>query len=112
MTDDPLSRVQAAYAVLKRAIDERFPYGRFVAIAGGKLVANAESIEGLKNELAALCLTLADVAIDQAGVVQEFKYLGWITTEATIGHWIECVLPTSESSPTTQSEHSHESSFP
>jgi hypothetical protein len=93
MSDDPYSRAEAAYAILKKSMDERFPHGRFVAIAGGKLVADAESIEGLKVPLAAIGLTLDNVAIDQAGIKQEWEYLGWTTTEAMIGHWIECVLP-------------------
>ena len=78
---------------LKKEIDTRFPYGRFVAIAGGKLVADADSIDGLKTPLAEVGLRLDDVAIDQAGIKQEWEYFGWDLTNAMVGHWIQCVLP-------------------
>lgn len=99
MQDDPYSQAQAAYAILKRELDARFPHGRYVAIAAGKIVAHAESIDGLRTPLSALGLTLDDVALDQAGVVPKFKYMGWMTTTALLGHWIKCVL-TKESPPT------------
>lgn len=106
--EDRFATASAAYAILKKVIDDRYPYGRFVAIAGGKLVADAESLERLKAPLAAVGLTLDDVAIDQAGIKQEWEYLGWITTEAMIGHWIECVLPPDEQRPNTTSNQPHE----
>ena len=69
--EDRFARASAAYAVLKKSMDERYPHGRFVAIAGGKLVADAESIEELKAALSAIGLALDDVAIDQAGIGAE-----------------------------------------
>ncbi len=106
--EDRFATASAAYAILKKSMDERYPYGRFVAIAGGKLVADAESIEQLEVALSAIGLTLDQVAIDQAGIEQKIEYLGWTTTSALLGHWIECVLPPDEQRPNTTSNQPHE----
>ena len=70
--------------------------------------AVAESIEQLEVALSAIGLTLDQVAIDQAGIEQKIEYLGWTTTSALLGHWIECVLPPDEQRPNTTSNQPHE----
>jgi hypothetical protein len=102
--NDRFERAWAATALLQQEIDERYTHGRLVAVAGGKLVANAESFEGLKVALTPLGLGLDDVAILQAGVEQKIEYLGWMTTSAQLGHWIKCVLPAGAESPGPEPE--------
>jgi hypothetical protein len=93
MPNDPYSEAQAAYAVLKKSVDERFPHGHYVAITSGKVVADAESIEALRATLSVIGMDLHDVVVVQAGVEPVTRYLGFIATTALIGHWIKCVLP-------------------
>lgn len=45
---------QAAYERLKDQIDAAYPKGRFVALGGGEIVADAESFEAVAGKLDAL----------------------------------------------------------
>lgn len=91
--EDRFTAATAAYAVLKKSIEECYPHGQFVAIAGGELVADAESIEGLTVALSAIGLSFEDVVAAQAGIEPVNKYLGYLLTSILSAHWIKCVLP-------------------
>jgi hypothetical protein len=45
---------QAAYLRLRTEIDTTYPKGRFVALGGGKIIADAESIDAMLATLKAL----------------------------------------------------------
>ena len=58
----------AAYRRLKDAIARTYKPGRFVAISGGQIVADAEGFEELRARLAAAGRDPAEVLVVQAGV--------------------------------------------
>ena len=58
----------AAYRRLKDEIARAYEPGRFVAIAGGRIVADADSFGGLRARLAALGKDSPEVLVVQAGV--------------------------------------------
>ena len=58
----------AAYRRLKEEIARAFMPGRFVAIAGGRLVADADGFNELRSRLAALGKDSPEVLVVQAGV--------------------------------------------
>lgn len=58
---------QAAYLRLRDEIDRTYPKGRFVAIHGGRIVADAESFEVMLSRLDALGHTSPDVLVVQSG---------------------------------------------
>lgn len=45
---------QAAYLRLRAEIDKNYPKGRFVALGGGQIIADAESVEVMLTKLAEL----------------------------------------------------------
>ena len=59
---------QAAFRRLAGQITRSYPQGRFVAIAGGKIVADAASFNELDSSLRALGQDSPDVLVVQAGV--------------------------------------------
>ena len=59
---------QAAFRRLAALINETYPHGRFVAIAGGKIIADAASFAELESSLKSLGHDSADVLVVQAGV--------------------------------------------
>ncbi len=59
---------QAAYRRLRDRIKETFPPGRFIAISGGQIVADAERFTDLRKTLAGMGKDPAHVLIVQAGV--------------------------------------------
>ncbi len=58
---------QVAVQQLKGTIDGNFPPKQFVAIAGGKIVADDADIDRLLAKLAALGIDPLDALVDQAG---------------------------------------------
>jgi hypothetical protein len=58
---------QAAYRRQKDLLDHTYPPGRFLAIAGGQVVADADHLDGLRATLKALGKDPARVLIVQAG---------------------------------------------
>jgi hypothetical protein len=59
---------QAAFRRLKPVIDHSYAPGRFVAIEGGKVIADAASLDELTLALKAIGQDSADVLVVQAGV--------------------------------------------
>jgi hypothetical protein len=59
---------QAAYRRLRDSIDQGYPSGQFLAIAGGQIVADAERFDDLRAALDGLGKDPAQVLIVQAGV--------------------------------------------
>ena len=59
---------QAAYRRLRNSIDSGYPRGRFVAIAGGKIVADAERFGELDLMLDQMGFDSPEVLVIQAGV--------------------------------------------
>jgi hypothetical protein len=59
---------QAAFRQLSGLIQQTYPPGRFVAIAGGKIIADAASFDELGSKLKALGRDSVDVLVVQAGV--------------------------------------------
>jgi hypothetical protein len=49
-------------------IEQKYPGGRFVAISGGKIVADGASFEDLDSLLHGMGLESSDVLVVQAGV--------------------------------------------
>src|SRR2546430_26547 len=58
---------QAAYRQLSGFIQHTYPPGRFVAISGGKIVADAVSFEEINKLLHQMGIHSADVLVVQAG---------------------------------------------
>ena len=58
---------QSAFRKLKPNIDQSFPYGRFVAIDGGQIVADAGEFGELTRQLAAAGRNAREVLVVQAG---------------------------------------------
>lgn len=58
---------QAAYERLRGQIDTQYPKGRFVGIAGGKIVADAESFEAIDAKLNAIGLEPLKTMVVVAG---------------------------------------------
>lgn len=58
----------AAYRRLKETIARAYKPGRFVAIAGGQIVADADGFDELRSRLAAVGKDSAEVLVVQAGV--------------------------------------------
>jgi hypothetical protein len=59
---------QAAYRQLSSFIQKNYPPGRFVAISGGKIVADAASFDELNSLLHQMGNHSAEVLVVQAGV--------------------------------------------
>jgi hypothetical protein len=59
---------QAAYRRLAASINQTYPAGRFVAIAGGQVVADAERFDELHSRLIALGIAPPEALIVEAGV--------------------------------------------
>lgn len=59
---------QAAYRRLRDSIRENYPHGRFVGIAGGKIVADADSFDDLDALLDEMGFTSPGVMVVEAGV--------------------------------------------
>ena len=59
---------QTAYRQLRDFIRENYPRGRFVAIAGGKIVADASTFRDLDAVLHQMGFTSPDVLVAQAGI--------------------------------------------
>ena len=58
---------QAAYRRLKPVIDRTYPHGWFVAIDGGRIIADAATFEELSAALAALGKDSPHVLVAEAG---------------------------------------------
>jgi len=58
---------QAAYRRLHDLIQQNYPPGRFLAISGGQIVADAGSFDELRNALTRMGKKSAQVLIVQAG---------------------------------------------
>ena len=67
---------QAAFRRLKPTIDRNYPHGRFVAIDGGQVVADAATLDELLAALAALGKDPKEGLAVQAGV--EYPEFVWI----------------------------------
>ena len=59
---------QAAYRQLKDTIGRTYPPGRFVAISGGRIIADADGFDELRSLMTAKGTDPAHVLIVQAGV--------------------------------------------
>src|SRR5262245_35333494 len=57
----------AAYYVLKETIDSKYPPKQFVAIAGGKIVADDADFGKLQEKLAALGIGRMEALVDRSG---------------------------------------------
>jgi hypothetical protein len=64
---------QSAYRRLREFIRENYPHGRFVAIAGGKIVADAATFREVDSMLDQMGFTSPDVLVAEAGV--EYGYM-------------------------------------
>ncbi len=58
---------QAAYQRLRTEIETKFPKGRFVAIAAGRIVGDAASFEELETTLRAAGLRQGESLVVEAG---------------------------------------------
>jgi hypothetical protein len=67
---------EAAYRRLKPTIDQSYPPGRFVAIDGGQIVADAATLDELLAALTALGKDPKEGLAVQAGV--EYPEFAWI----------------------------------
>lgn len=61
-------RNEAAFRRLKPMIDGAYPVARFVAIHGGRIVADAENLAALRERLAALSIPPREALVVRAGV--------------------------------------------
>jgi hypothetical protein len=61
-------RNQVAFRQLNKFIQQTYPPGRFLSIAGGKIIADAESFAELESTLKTLGQDSVDVLVVQAGV--------------------------------------------
>ena len=61
-------RNQAAFRQLSGFIEQNYPPGRFLAIAGGNIIADAASFAELESSLKILGQDSVDVLVVQAGV--------------------------------------------
>jgi hypothetical protein len=59
---------QTAYRQLKDTIAKTYPHGRFLAIASGQIVADADGFTSLRSLLSARGIDPAQVLIVQAGI--------------------------------------------
>jgi hypothetical protein len=59
---------QAAYRRLKDSIRDHYPRGRFVALAGGQIVYDADTFSEVFKEVTARGLRPTDVLVVQAGM--------------------------------------------
>ncbi len=59
---------QAAYRRLSDLIKKTYPTGRFVAISGGQIIADAASFDELRSTLDRMGLKSPEVLIVQAGI--------------------------------------------
>jgi hypothetical protein len=59
---------QAAYRRLAASINQTYPPGRFVAIAGGQVVADAERFDEVHSRLIALGIAPSEALVVEAGV--------------------------------------------
>jgi len=66
MSEDDIN--QAAFRKLKPAIDKKYDSGRFIAIAGGQVIADAETFDALTERLEAIGKDSAETLVVQAGV--------------------------------------------
>jgi hypothetical protein len=57
-----------AYRKLKPRADRTYPYGRFIAISGGKIIADAADLTALRREVAGQGKTPRETLVFQAGV--------------------------------------------
>lgn len=94
MSNDPYGDVRTVYDALKKEMAGRFPPEHYVAIAGGKMVADAVSNEELRQKVRALGLNEAKVMFDKVGFdMLEFDgWPGWILMNAAVEYWVECLL--------------------
>jgi hypothetical protein len=67
---------QAAFRRLKPDIDRTYPFGRFVAIHHGKVVADGATFEELDDALNESGLTSRNILVIQAGV--DYPEFIWI----------------------------------
>jgi hypothetical protein len=76
--DTPTQREvnEAAYRQFKDTIAKTYPHGRFVAIAGGQVVADAETIRKLEAVLHERGYVSPDVLVVEAGV--DYSKFMWI----------------------------------
>lgn len=58
---------QAAYEKLRDQIDKNYPKGRFVALGGGEIIADAESFEAMLSKLTELGWEPLKTMVVQAG---------------------------------------------
>ena len=59
----------AAYSLLKEQIEAAYPRGRFVAIAGGRIVADDANLEALFDRLKGMGLNPRESLVEQVGRV-------------------------------------------
>jgi len=59
---------QEAYSRLREEIKQDYPAGRFVAVAGGRVVGDSADFMDLRSQLLAIGLDPRDALIVQAGV--------------------------------------------
>jgi hypothetical protein len=99
--ESPYDRATSAFARFKREMKERFPSDHLVAIAGGRFVANAPSIEELEGRLKGVGFRLDQVFINQVGDERELihEYPGWIIANAIIEHTLACLTPPASDTP-------------
>ena len=76
---------EAAYHALKPAIEANYPPKQFVAIAGGKIVADDADFERLQEKLAGLGIGRMEALVDRAGdpVPGAAAFPGTLTLSAT-----------------------------
>ena len=66
-SDQERAANQAAYDRLREEIDKTYPKGRFVALGGGKIVADSETFESMLSRLPQLGWNPRDVMVVQVG---------------------------------------------
>lgn len=75
---------QEAFRELRDFIRDNYPSGRFVGIAGGKIVADAARFEDLDSLLDEMGFTSPDVMVVEAGV--EYPYMDILHCESIATH--------------------------
>ena len=66
-SDEKNEKNQAAYRRLRETINATYPEGRFVAIADGKIVADAATLEEIEQLLQGLGIESRNSLVAQAG---------------------------------------------
>ncbi len=96
--DDLVAKAQATYATLKQQARERYPVGHYYAMAGGRIVADDATEQGVRQQVRALGLSDDRIMIEQVlgNVIECNLFPGWIMFMAMSEHLIRVMTPNEE----------------